>query len=185
MKKVLLTAMALLTIASASVFGMYGKGDGWIDFLVHGNQFRARMDQLGFVLGNGTIKGTFGFKADQGYLGAILNADKNGTSTYTTYFKPTLSAGIGYTSDVIGVGVGYNFTYIDKNLQVHTPVLTLNALNNSIRFIAPIQVAVTDKLNGVNNNKYTVAYNELDEFIRRYLRKFFPKEKLVELISNT
>ena len=28
-------------------------------------------------------------------------------------------------------------------------------------------------------------YNELDEFIRRYLRKFFPKEKLVELISNT
>lgn len=37
----------------------------------------------------------------------------------------------------------------------------------------------------LNNNKYTVAYNELDEFIRRYLRKFFPKEKLVELISNT
>lgn len=162
MKKVLLTAMALLTIASASVFGMYGKGDGWIDFLVHGNQFRARMDQLGFVLGNDTIKGTFGFKADQGALGAILNADKNGTSTYTTYFKPTLSAGIGYTSDIIGVGVGYNFTYIDKNLQVHTPVLMINALNNSIRFIAPIQVAVTDKLNGVTGSKYTgVAFNNI------------------------
>lgn len=162
MKKVLLTAMALLTIASASVFGMYGKGDGWIDFLVHGNQFRARMDQLGFVLGNDTIKGTFGFKADQGYLGAILKADKNGTSTYTTYFKPTLSAGIGYTSDVIGVGVGYNFTYIDKNLQVHTPVLMINALNNSIRFVAPIQVAVTDKLNGVTGSKYTgVAFNNI------------------------
>ena len=162
MKKVLLTAMALLTIASASVFGMYGKGDGWIDFLVHGNQFRARMDQLGFVLGNDTIKGTFGFKADQGYLGAILNADKNGTSTYTTLFKPTLSAGIGYTSDIIGVGVGYNFTYIDKNLQVHTPVLMINALNNSIRFIAPIQVAVTDKLGGVTGSKYTgVAFNNI------------------------
>lgn len=162
MKKVLLTAIALLTIASTSVFGMYGKGDGWINFLVHGNQFRARMDQLGFVLGNDTIKGTFGFKADQGYLGAILNADKNGTSTYTTYFKPTLSAGIGYTSDVIGVGVGYNFTYIDKNLQVHTPVLMINALNNSIRFIAPIQVAVTDKLGGVTGSKYTgVAFNNI------------------------
>ena len=37
----------------------------------------------------------------------------------------------------------------------------------------------------IDNNKYTVAYNELDEFIRRYLRKFFPKEKLIELISNT
>lgn len=162
MKKVLLTAIALLTIASTSVFGMYGKGDGWIDFLVHGNQFRARMDQLGFVLGNDTIKGTFGFKADKGALGAILNSDNNGTSTYTTLFKPTLSAGIGYTSDIIGVGVGYNFTYIDKNLQVHTPVLMINALNNSIRFIAPIQVAVTDKLGGVTGSKYTgVAFNNI------------------------
>lgn len=161
MKKVLLTAMALLTIASASVFGMYGKGDGWIDFLVHGNQFRARMDQLGFVLGNDTIKGTFGFKADQGYLGKIITSGlTNGTTT--TAFQPTLSAGIGYTSDVIGVGVGYNFTYIDKNLQVHTPVLMINALNNSIRFIAPIQVAVTDKLNGVTGSKYTgVAFNNI------------------------
>ena len=94
MKKVLLTAMALLTIASTSVFGMYGKGDAWIDFLTHGNQFRARMDQLGFVLGNGTIKGTFGFKANTGYLNNILLANNNGTSTYTTYFRPTLSAGI-------------------------------------------------------------------------------------------
>lgn len=161
MKKVLLTAMALLTIASASVFGMYGKGDGWINFLTHGNQFRARMDQLGFVLGNDTIKGTFGFRANTGYLGAILDADKNGTST-STYFRPTLSAGIGYTSDIVGVGVGYNFTYIDKNLQVHTPVLMINALNNSIRFVAPIQVAVTDKLNGSTGYKYTgVAFNNI------------------------
>lgn len=37
----------------------------------------------------------------------------------------------------------------------------------------------------LNNNKYTVAYNELDESIRRYLRKFFPKERLIEVISNT
>ena len=161
MKKVLLTAMALLTIASASVFGMYGKGDGWIDFLVHGNQFRARMDQLGFVLGNDTIKGTFGLRADKGYLNNILLANNDGTTT-TTYFLPTLSAGIGYTSEMIGVGVGYNFTYIDKNLQVHTPVLMINALNNSIRFIAPIQVAVTDKLGGVTGSKYTgVAFDNI------------------------
>lgn len=164
MKKVLLTAMALLTIASYSVFGMYGKDDeghAWMNFLTHGNQLRVRMDQLGFVLGNGTIKGTFGFKADRGYLGAILDANNNGTTT-TTYFRPTLSAGIGYTSDVIGVGVGYNFTYINENLQVHTPVLTLNALNNSIRFVAPIQVAVTDKLGGATGAKYTgVAFNNI------------------------
>ena len=163
MKKVLLTAMALLTIASASVFGMYGKGDSWIDFLVHGNQLRARMDQLGFVLGNDTIKGTFGLRADRGYLGAILNSDNNGTSTYTTDFKPTLSAGIGYTSEMIGVGVGYNFTYINKNLQVHTPVLMINALNNNLRISAPIQVAVTDKLgiDGVNYKYTGVAFNNI------------------------
>lgn len=161
MKKVLLTAMALLTIASASVFGMYGKGDGWIDFLTHGNQLRARMDQFGFVLGNDTIKGTFGFRADKGYLGNILASTNNGTTT-ETFLKPTLSAGIGYTSEMIGVGVGYNFTYINKNLQVHTPVLMINALNNSIRFIAPIQVAVTDKLGGVTGSKYTgVAFDNI------------------------
>ena len=55
MKKILLTAMALLAMASTSVFGMYGDQDDWIDFLTDGNQFRARMDQLGFVLGNSTI----------------------------------------------------------------------------------------------------------------------------------
>ena len=58
MKKILLTAMALLTMASVSAFGMYGDQDDWIDFLTDGNQLRARMDQLGFVLGNNTIKGT-------------------------------------------------------------------------------------------------------------------------------
>lgn len=56
MKKILLTAMALLTMASVSAFGMYGDQDDWIDFLTDGNQFRARMDQLGFVLGNVLLK---------------------------------------------------------------------------------------------------------------------------------
>ena len=72
MKKVLLTAMAILTLASASAFGMYGPDKDWIDFLVHANQFRARMNQLGFTLGNGTIKGTFGFDGDTD--GVIMEA---------------------------------------------------------------------------------------------------------------
>ena len=41
--------------------------------LIHGNQLRARMNQLGFTLGNGTIKGTFGFKANTLINGSILN----------------------------------------------------------------------------------------------------------------
>ena len=163
MKKVLLTAMAIVTLASASAFGMYGRGDSWIDFLVHGNQFRARMDQLGFTLGNGTIKGTFGFRANGinlGNLGNILSGN-----TGNVILDSTLSAGIGYTSDAFGIGVGYNFTYVNKGIQVHTPVLMVNALNDNLRISIPIQVAVTDKDsagNKYNNYKYTgVAFNNI------------------------
>ena len=54
MKKIFLIMMALLSMSYSSIFGMYGDQDDWIDFLTDGNQFRARMDQLGFVLGNRT-----------------------------------------------------------------------------------------------------------------------------------
>ena len=55
-KKYFLTAIAILTMASAQVFAMYGVDTDWIDFLTDGNQFRARLETLGFVLGNDTIK---------------------------------------------------------------------------------------------------------------------------------
>ncbi|OEJ14906.1 cell surface protein [Brachyspira hampsonii] len=147
MKKVLLTAMALLIIASASVFGMYGDRDSWIDFLVHGNQFRARMDQLGFVLGNGTIKGTFGFRSQAltTSLGNILTTGAAGNVDLTT----TISAGIGYTSESFGIGLGYNYTHVHDRLGIHTPVLMINALNNNLRIAVPVQVAVSD--NADNN----------------------------------
>ena len=153
--KFLAAVIGSLLITSVSAFGMYGvDGDDWINFLTHGNQFRARMDQLGFVLGNGTIKGTFGFRADTGWMGNIFNynaaANAGGNSpinSEASSFNPTVSVGIGYTSDMIGVGVGYNFTYIDRFVQVHTPVVVLNALNNNLRLAIPIQVAVSDKGN--------------------------------------
>ena len=165
MKKVLLTAMALLTIASASVFGMYGRGDSWIDFLVHGNQFRARMDQLGFVLGNGTIKGTVGFRAEGVNWGNILSGN-----TGNVKLDSTISAGIGYTSEMIGIGLGYSYTFANDyinggNIGVHTPVLMVNALNNNLRISVPIQVAVKDYNNlfGANTKMtYTgVAFNNI------------------------
>ncbi|WP_041177145.1 variable surface family protein [Brachyspira intermedia] len=146
MKKVLLTAMALLTIASASAFGMYGDRDSWIDFLVHGNQFRARMDQLGFTLGNGTIKGTFGFRSQAAttYLGNILSGGTGAVDLTTT-----ISAGIGYTSEPFGIGVGYSYTHLHDRLGVHTPVLMINALNNNLRIAVPIQIATSS--NPFNN----------------------------------
>ena len=150
MKKVLLTAIALLTIASASAFGMYGRGDSWIDFLTHGNQLRARMDQFGFVLGNGTIKGTVGFRANAingNNWGNILTDGGDDTR-----LNSTVSAGIGYTSEMFGIGLGYNFTYVEKDIYVHTPVLTMNFLNNNLRLSVPIQVSVYEKKDQISVN---------------------------------
>ena len=189
MKKIFLTTITLLSIASASVFGMYGVESGWIDFLTHGNQFRARLNQLGFTLGNDTIKGTFGF--DNPYsFGDMLQVPANGDGK----FIPNMSMGIGYTSSVIGIGVGYTMSFGNKEqkfngkvtpknqLQLgHTPVLVLNALDNALRIAVPIQVyQKSDKyLNGASDKTTAVSmdaqiryYTGLDMLpqIRLYLR---------------
>ncbi|ACN83380.1 variable surface family protein [Brachyspira hyodysenteriae] len=160
MKKILLMMIALLSITNSLVFGMYGNNNDWIDFLTDGNQFRARMDQLGFVLGNDSIKGTVGFRANTGYWGSIL------TSSAETKLDATVSAGIGYTSDVIGIGLGYNYTYSEVyKLDVHTPVLAVNALANNLRIVVPVQVAVKDKLDNTYGNYMGIS---LDPQIRYY-----------------
>ena len=157
MKKILLTTVALLTVASANVFGMYGPDSDWINFLTDGNRFRARADQLGFTLGNDTIKGTFGFR-NKGFGGQFGHMLDTTDGTYYN-FDPTISMGIGYTSSLIGVGVGYNATigntwqrYNNKTdpkrveSVAHTPVLVLNAMDNAFRMAIPIQVVhLTDK----------------------------------------
>ena len=174
MKKIFLTTIALLSMASASVFGMYGVDSGWIDFLTHGNQFRARMQQLGFTLGNDTIKGTFGFFNTYSF-GDMLNVPANGDAT----FIPDMSMGIGYTSSAIGIGVGYTMSFGNKEqkfngkatskgqLQLgHTPVLVLNALDNALRIAVPIQVYQNSDKFAVDSNKYTAV--SMDAQIRYY-----------------
>ena len=186
MKKIFLTTMALLTMASASAFGMYGVDSDWIDFLTHGNQFRARLEQLGFTLGNDTIKGTFGFDSPSSTLGQIFSTGTDGTASW----YPNISAGIGYTSSAISVGVGYNATIGQQdnklkdgksyNHSAHTPVLVLNALDNAFRMAIPIQVYVdNDELAGTKINTTAVSvdsqfryYTGLDMLpqVRLYLR---------------
>ena len=175
MKKIFLTTIALLSMASASVFGMYGVDSGWIDFLTHGNQFRARMQQLGFTLGNDTIKGTFGFFNTYSF-GDMLQVPANGDGK----FIPDMSMGIAYTSSAIGIGVGYTMSFGDKvpiykgkatpknQLQLgHTPVLVLNALDNALRIAVPIQVyQKSDKLVGDISDKVTAV--SMDAQIRYY-----------------
>ena len=202
MRKIFLSAIAVLSIASANVFGMYGVDTDWINFLTHGNQFRARLDQLGFTLGNDTIKGTFGFDNNTGYggtYGALLSGNTserlpNGDATAGNHYYdwiPSISAGIGYTSSAISVGVGYSATignfYKPKpdsksvNDVAHTPVLVLNALDNAFRMAIPIQVYVNDteaaggtktKITGVSVDSQFRYYTGLEMLpqVRLYLR---------------
>ena len=175
MRKIFLTAIALLSMASASVFGMYGVDSDWIFFLTHGNQFQVRLETLGFTLGNDMIKGTFGF--DNPYsFGDMLQVPANGDGK----FIPNMSMGIGYTSSAIGIGVGYTMSFGDKvpiykgkvtpknQLQLgHTPVLVLNALDNALRIAVPIQVYQnSDKYAVDSSYKYTAV--SMDAQIRYY-----------------
>ena len=169
MKKIFLTAIALLTMAT-SVFGMYGVDTDWINFLTHGNQFRARLDQLGFTLGNDTIKGTFGFDNNTGYGGTYGALLSNHTNDIYNWI-PSISMGIGYTSSAISVGVGYSATIggsykpktdsKDAKKVAHTPVLVLNALDNAFRMAIPIQIGiVNDKLaDGTKQNLTAIKLN--------------------------
>ena len=201
MKKIFLTTITLLSIASASVFGMYGANSGWINFLTHGNQFRARMNQLGFTLGNDTIKGTFGFFNDgRGAYGSMLSQStatgEAGTGLYYD-FTPTISMGLAYTSSLISVGVGYNATIgprwdrfngktDSKKVEavVHTPVLVLNALDNAFRMAIPIQVVnLTEKFDGLGKGSITAV--SLDAQFRYYTGlDFLPQIRLYIKYGN-
>ncbi|WP_288521881.1 cell surface protein [uncultured Brachyspira sp.] len=197
MKKIFLTTIALLSIASASVFGMYGVDSGWINFLTHGNQFRARLDQLGFTLGNDTIKGTFGFNNNAGY-GGVYGSLFSTANGITYDFKPSISMGLGYTSSLISVGVGYNATigsqrwtkYNGKaegkktEAVAHTPVLVLNAMDNAFRMAIPIQVVnLADKYEGGDKSRFTAV--SLDAQFRYYTGlDFLPQIRLYLRYGN-
>ena len=196
MKKIFLTTIALLSMASATIFGMYGPDSDWIFFLTDGNRFRARADQLGFTLGNDTIKGTFGFrnKGFGGQFGKMLNT----TDGVNYNFNPTISMGLGYTSSLISVGVGYNATigsqrwtkYNGKaegkttEAVAHTPVLVLNAMDNAFRMAIPIQVVnLADKK--ANGDKGSVTAVSLDAQFRYYTGlDFLPQIRLYLRYGN-
>ena len=180
-------------MATTQVFGMYGVDTDWIFFLTHGNQFRARLDQLGFTLGNDTIKGTFGFDNNMTFGGAYggLLVDNDPTGKHRSSWVPSISMGIGYTSSVIGIGVGYSATvgdHIQKfngkteaktvNKSAHTPVLVLNAMDNAFRMAIPIQVYVNNDKD-VDGNKTSEMAVSVDSQFRYYTGlDVFPQVRL-------
>ena len=176
MRQFFLTAIALVSMASAQVFGMYGVDSDWIDFLTDGNQFKARLETLGFVLGNDTIKGTFGFDNGTGEPFGALFSDEIKSPGWI----PNTSFGIGYTSSAISVGLGYTLSIGQKFSKYngsanpktvmatgHTPVLVLNALDNAFRMAIPIQVvSINDKLS--DGTKQDLTAIKLNSEFRYY-----------------
>ena len=171
MKRLITILFFILT--PLSLFGFYGDGSGrsLIDFLMDGYQLRARTDQIGALYGVGIGDGDFRFSlgVTGNTSGVILDNWTNDSSTnnkLSSYFRPSVMLAMGYKSDKIGVGVGYQFKYVDSNYMVHTPALTLTVMDNTLRFNIPVAI-------GVGNNfiKNTIVVSTAIE-ARYYLHKF-------------
>lgn len=171
MKRLITILFFILT--PLSLFGFYGDGSGrsLIDFLMDRYQLRARTDQIGVLYGVGIGDGDFIFSlgVTGNTSGVILDNWTNDSSTnknIKSYFRPSVMLAMGYKSDKIGVGVGYQFKYVDSNYMVHTPVLTLMIKDNTLRFNIPLAIGVGNHL---TKNTFIVS-TSIEA--RYYLHKF-------------
>lgn len=147
MKKYISLLFLIFSLSTSYVFGYYNYDD-FIDFLVHSNQFRARLDRLGFKLETTGVHITAGFAGFGG--GNIISSSTankyatNGTDAFK--FTPSPIVGVGYKMPVFGIGAGYQYTY-DEKYQIHTPVITMTALDDNIRLSVPVSVGIGYKEN--------------------------------------
>ncbi|TXJ43752.1 cell surface protein [Brachyspira aalborgi] len=145
MKKIIL----LLLIFCASAFGYYSS-EAFIDFLVQPNQLRVRTDRVGAVFGNENVRAAIGLTGANSLSGIIvhnvtefqyLNNSKKGLEQ----FVPAALAGIGYKMGIFGIGLGYEFKWKSPTYMVHTPVLSMTALDNDFRINIPVSIGVGQK----------------------------------------
>ena len=168
-----LIIIIFLILIPTSLFGFYGDGSGrsFIDFLMDRYQLRARTDQIGVLYGFGIGDGDFRFGL--GFTGTTsgiffdnFTNDYSESEKLRIYFRPGVSLALGYKSDLISVGVGYQFKYIDTNYMVHTPALMLTAMDNTLRFNIPVAIGI-----GNHQAKNTLVVSTAVE-ARYYLHKF-------------
>ena len=177
------SAITFFALISSQIFGFYGNGNGgrgFIDFLVDRDQLRVRGNHIGFVAGTSNFRVGFGFGVDTG--GVILSSFTNNGSTdnkIASYFKPSVALVMGYKSDLIGVGLGYNFQSLDKDYMVHTPAFMLTALENSFRLSIPVSIGA-----GANRLKNTSAVSTIIE-ARYYLKTWLNHFRLYLLYGNS
>lgn len=134
-----------MILISSQLYGFYGDGGGrsFIDFLMDMNQFRARTDQVGVLLGPSNYRFTVGFSGRTS--GIILDNwtnDYKTTPKLTVYLRPGVTVGFGMKTENFNFGLGYQFRYLHKDYQVHTPMFTFTALDNTLRFNLPIAIGV-------------------------------------------
>ena len=145
MKKIIL----LLLIFCTSAFGYYSS-EAFIDLLVQPNQLRVRTDRVGVLFGNENIRAAIGLTGANSLSGIIvhnvtefqyLNNSKKGLDQ----FVPAALAGIGYKMGIFGIGLGYEFKWKSPTYMVHTPVLSMTALDNDFRINIPVSIGVGQK----------------------------------------
>ena len=142
MKKIIL----LLLILSLKAFGYYSS-DAMIDLLVQSNQLRVRTDRVGAVFGNENVRAAIGLTGANSLSGIIVHNVNdfdalNNAKKGLYQFVPAVLGAIGYDSDLFGIGFGYEFKWKDATYMVHTPIITLTALEDTFRINIPVSVGV-------------------------------------------
>ena len=142
MKKIIL----LLLILSLKAFGYYSS-DAMIDLLVQPNQLRVRTDRVGAVFGNENVRAAIGLTGANSLSGIIVHNVNdfdalNNAKKGLYQFVPAVLGAIGYDSDLFGIGFGYEFKWKDATYMVHTPIITLTALEDTFRINIPVSVGV-------------------------------------------
>lgn len=145
MKKIIL----LLLMLSINVFGYYSS-EATIDLLVQSNQLRVRTDRVGVLFGNENIRAAIGLTGANSLSGIIIhnvsdfdaldNAKKG-----LDQLVPAVLGAIGYDSDLFGIGFGYEFKWKNATYMVHTPIITLTALEDNFRINIPVSIGVGQK----------------------------------------
>ena len=145
MKKIIL----LLLIFYTSAFGYYSS-DAFIDLLVQPNQLRVRTDRLGALFGNENIRAAIGLTGANNLSGIIMHnvseyTELNDAKIALDQLVPAVLGGIGYQMGIFGIALGYEYKWSGPTYMVHTPILSMTALDNDFRINIPISVGVGQK----------------------------------------
>ncbi|CCG57706.1 serpulina hyodysenteriae variable surface protein [Brachyspira pilosicoli WesB] len=170
MKKIIL--IMLMISCSVKLFGYYAS-ENFIDFLVHSNQVRVRTDRLGVLAGPSNVRVAVGLTSANSLADFIIDNLENSKLTNAVWrFTPSVLAGVGYDSDLFGIGVGYEYTWKNDSYMIHTPVITATALNDSFRINIPVSIGLGYKSSLVDTDlRGTRVISTAVE-----ARYYFPKE---------